>query len=267
MFFIHRHASLLTHLTLLVVLRANNSLTRATHNSGQQLTRKNKSQFKANNSLTRTTHSREQLTRKNKSQVRANNSFTTTTHSQDKLATHNSRPTTHSQEKLATHNSKPTTHSQEQLTHKNNSLTRTTHSQEQVTIQGQQFTHNKNSQLTTQGQQLKEAQNINKSLSALGDCIQSLVAKSKHIPFRNSKLTFFLQDSLGGDSKVRVSALLCAMSKETYIVCKCGKRPLYESYKSVLLCQKRGTGLCQKRRTSHVYGERDLYTSHTQESL
>jgi len=53
-----------------------------------------------------------------------------------------------------------------------------------------------------QGQQLKEAQNINKSLSALGDCIQSLVAKSKHVPFRNSKLTFFLQDSLSGDSKV-----------------------------------------------------------------
>ncbi len=56
--------------------------------------------------------------------------------------------------------------------------------------------------LCIQGQQLKEAQNINKSLSALGDCIQSLVAKSKHVPFRNSKLTFFLQDSLAGDSKV-----------------------------------------------------------------
>ena len=53
-----------------------------------------------------------------------------------------------------------------------------------------------------EGQQLKEAQNINRSLSALGDCIQSLVAKSKHVPFRNSKLTFLLQDSLGGDSKV-----------------------------------------------------------------
>ena len=44
-------------------------------------------------------------------------------------------------------------------------------------------------------------QNINKSLSALGDCVQSLVSKSKHVPFRNSKLTYLLQDSLGGESK------------------------------------------------------------------
>ena len=44
-----------------------------------------------------------------------------------------------------------------------------------------------------QGDRLKEAQNINKSLSALGDCVQSLVAKAKHVPFRNSKLTFLLQ--------------------------------------------------------------------------
>ena len=63
-----------------------------------------------------------------------------------------------------------------------------------------------------QGQQLKEAQNINKSLSALGDCIQSLVAKSKHVPFRNSKLTFFLQDSLGGDSKVLM--IVCVSCEE-----------------------------------------------------
>merc|ERR1719277_1995199 len=51
------------------------------------------------------------------------------------------------------------------------------------------------------GQGLKEAQNINKSLSALGDVIQSLIAKSGHVPYRNSKLTMMLKDSLGGDSK------------------------------------------------------------------
>ncbi|PIA49422.1 hypothetical protein AQUCO_01300320v1 [Aquilegia coerulea] len=51
------------------------------------------------------------------------------------------------------------------------------------------------------GDRLKEAQHINKSLSALGDVIFALAQKSAHVPYRNSKLTQVLQSSLGGQAK------------------------------------------------------------------
>jgi hypothetical protein len=51
------------------------------------------------------------------------------------------------------------------------------------------------------GARLKEAQNINKSLSALGDVMAALASKRDHVPFRNSKLTHLLQPSLGRDNK------------------------------------------------------------------
>lgn len=52
-----------------------------------------------------------------------------------------------------------------------------------------------------QGVRLKEAQNINKSLSALGDVIMALSNKAEHVPYRNSKLTWLLQPCLGKDAK------------------------------------------------------------------
>ncbi|GFS06717.1 kinesin-like protein KIF15 [Elysia marginata] len=62
----------------------------------------------------------------------------------------------------------------------------------------------------TGGTRLKEAGSINKSLSVLGNVIMSLVdishGKKRHIPYRDSKLTFLLRDSLGGNTKTRMIA-------------------------------------------------------------
>jgi hypothetical protein len=64
------------------------------------------------------------------------------------------------------------------------------------------------------GQQLDEAITINKSLSALGQVINALTDdKINHIPYRDSKLTRVLQDSLGGNSK---TVLIIAISPSSY---------------------------------------------------
>lgn len=80
------------------------------------------------------------------------------------------------------------------------------------------------------GEQLKEAQNINRSLSELGNVVNALRLKQNHVPFRNSQLTRFLENSLSGDSKTVVIVQVAP-----------GKNNLAESISSLNFAQK----ICQ----------------------
>ena len=61
------------------------------------------------------------------------------------------------------------------------------------------------------GKTLEEAKKINLSLTTLGLCIKHLTEGKTHVPFRDSKLTFFLKESLGGNSK---TTLVCTSSQK-----------------------------------------------------
>lgn len=65
-----------------------------------------------------------------------------------------------------------------------------------------------------EGQRLLEATKINLSLSALGNVISALVSgKRQHVPYRDSKLTRLLQDSLGGNTKVNFCSVYVAFCR------------------------------------------------------
>lgn len=69
-----------------------------------------------------------------------------------------------------------------------------------------------------QGERLKEAQFINKSLSALGDCIHALATCSAHVPFRNSKLTYVLQvDTAHPASSLQPHGVLLILSSKAFL--------------------------------------------------
>lgn len=62
------------------------------------------------------------------------------------------------------------------------------------------------------GMRLEECKKINQSLSCLGNVIEVLIDKKKvsnqYIPYRNSKLTRLLEDSLGGNCKTTMMAMI-----------------------------------------------------------
>ncbi|KAK3551286.1 hypothetical protein QTP70_013947 [Hemibagrus guttatus] len=98
-----------------------------------------------------------------------------------------------------------------------------------------------------EGERLKEAQNINRSLLALGDVIQALRGRQTYIPFRNSRLTYLLQDSLGKGNKtamvVQISSLernveetLCSL-KFAQRVCKVELGPAARKIESGSHCE------------------------------
>ncbi|KAG0565723.1 hypothetical protein KC19_7G010200 [Ceratodon purpureus] len=91
------------------------------------------------------------------------------------------------------------------------------------------------------GERLREAASINKSLSTLGLVIMVLVdvanGKQRHVPYRDSKLTFLLQDSLGGNSKTTIIANIspstCA-SSETLSTLKFAQRAKFIQNNAVI---------------------------------
>jgi len=79
-----------------------------------------------------------------------------------------------------------------------------------------------------EGQTLDEAKSINQSLTTLGKVIKSLIDKnSSHVPYRESKLTRMLSESLGGNSKTCL-IITCSPhpynDQETLSTCRFGQR-------------------------------------------
>ncbi|TMW63763.1 hypothetical protein Poli38472_002704 [Pythium oligandrum] len=98
----------------------------------------------------------------------------------------------------------------------------------------------KQRQTKAAGQRLKEAAQINKSLSALGNVIMALVDVSnglkRHVHYRDSKLTFLLRDSLGGNSITTIIATISAEEKffsETLSTLKFAQRAKFIKNKAV----------------------------------
>ncbi|XP_010685481.2 kinesin-like protein KIN-12E isoform X2 [Beta vulgaris subsp. vulgaris] len=113
-----------------------------------------------------------------------------------------------------------------------------------------------------EGDRLKEATNINKSLSTLGLVIMNLVSisngKSHHVPYRDSKLTFLLQDSLGGNSKTIIIANISpsnCCSLETLSTLKFAQRAKFLKNNAIVNEDASGDVLAMRMQIQHLKKE------------
>ena len=98
------------------------------------------------------------------------------------------------------------------------------------------------------GARFKEGANINKSLLALGNCINNLADGIKHIPYRESKLTRLLKDSLGGNCQTVMIANVSPSSMSYEDTCNTlryanrAKKIKTNIKKNIVNCQMHVTG-------------------------
>ena len=111
----------------------------------------------------------------------------------------------------------------------------------------------------SEGPRLIEVKSINKSLSCLSMCISALATKKKsHIPFRDSKLTRILEESLSGNSRTTLIACISPSEiqfEETYSTLLFASRAMAVSTISVINSQKyvRNSNSLSKSRNLTVY--------------
>lgn len=116
------------------------------------------------------------------------------------------------------------------------------------------------------GQTLKEAQHINKSLSALGNVIYALTENKGHIPYRDSKLTRLLSDALGGNAKTCLIVTASAMSyniEETISTLRFGQRAKTIKNKAVINSERSVAEY--KKLLELITGERDKLEAKVEE--
>jgi kinesin family protein 15 len=121
-------------------------------------------------------------------------------------------------------------------------------------------------QTSSVGTRLKEAGNINKSLTVLGSVINSLVdvaqGKKTHIRYRDSKLTFLLKDSLGGNSKTTMIANISPASinfSETLSTLKFAQRAKLIKNNASINEESTGSIEVLKREITRLKRELDAY--------